>query len=391
MPASTATRTHRVLGAPETRRFLCDYVRKRVGESDVDDVVQTVLVEALASDRVPEDETEIRKWLVGVARHKIADLHRRRGREQPAEIPDIETAPAPVEEREMARWAEEQAKSSREAQKTLEWMAREGEGDKLEHIAEEEELPAARVRQRVSRMRRFMKERWIAELAAVAVLAVLGVLIWRALREKPVEIAREVPSSPTNEPKIEPPPVAPKVAEAGEIRKKALEDCARGAHKPCLDGLDKAKDLDPAGDTRPEIQKAREAAQKALEEEEQIQKQKDAPTAEPSVTPAPPPTTPPIINPKKPDPKNDSDFFPETKGKAPSKKGPPAKPEPEFLKGEKGSSLDVKSPEATAEVLAPPPPKSTAQAPQPQQFPQMPAQSFDFGKPTPGFSSTGKK
>src|SRR5690349_18462552 len=112
MPASTAARTHRVLGAPETRRFLCDYVRKRVGESDVDDVVQTVLVEALASDRVPEDETEIRKWLVGVARHKIADLHRRRGREQPAELPDIETAPGPVEERELARWAEEQANSS---------------------------------------------------------------------------------------------------------------------------------------------------------------------------------------------------------------------------------------------------------------------------------------
>jgi RNA polymerase sigma factor (sigma-70 family) len=389
MPASTAARTHRVLGAPETRRFLCDYVRKRVGESDVDDVVQTVLVEALASDRVPEDETEIRKWLVGVARHKIADLHRRRGREQPAELPDIETAPAPVEEREMAKWAEEQAKSSREAQKTLEWMAREGEGDKLEHIAEEEQLPAARVRQRVSRMRRFMKERWIAELAAVAVLAVLGVLIWRALRDRPIEIAREVPSSPTNDPKIEPPPIAPKVAEAGELRKKALEDCARGAHKLCLDGLDKAKDLDPAGDTQPEIQKAREAAQKALEEEQKIQqKQEDAPAPEPSVT-APPPTPKNIDS--KPTP---TDFFPEKKGKTPPPKKAPSKAELDG-EGSKESSFNVQSPEATKEVLAPPPPKPTAQAPQPQQFPQMqaPRPSFDFGKPSGGTGSTsiGKK
>lgn len=343
MPATSERPQHRLLGAPETQRLLRDYVRKRVGESDVDDVVQTVLVEALASDRAPENEAELRKWLIGVARHKIADHHRRGGREQPAELPDIETAPAPVEERELARWAEEQAHSNKEAAKTLQWMAREGEGDKLEHIAEEEQLPAARVRQRVSRMRRFMKERWLAELAAVAALAIVAFLVWRALRQPPVDIARDpnVPPTGDNTSKA-PPPVAPRVAEAGERRKKALEACGRNEHRACLDGLDEAKKLDPAGDALPEIQKAREAAQKALDEgkKEQPQQQEVEPQEDSKVAPPEPSTTVPSKPmPTAPAPKSD-----------PFEKKAPAKPKAPS----KESSFDSNGP-ATGEVMTPPP------------------------------------
>lgn len=375
MPATSERRTHRFLGAAETRRFLHDYVRKRVGESDVDDVVQTVLVDALASDRVPEDETEMRRWLIGVARHKIADHHRRGGREQPAELPDIETAPAPVEERELARWAEEQAHSTKEAQKTLQWMAREGEGDKLEHIAEEEQLPAARVRQRVSRMRRFMKERWLAELAAVAALALLAFVIWRALRQPSVDIAQDTPPTQPTDLPIKPPPVAPKVAEAGELRKKALEACERGENRVCLDGLDKAKELDPAGDTAPEIQKAREAAEKAEDEtqkkiQETIENNPMSPQSEPSAKPpvVPAPTSTP---PKKGEPFQEK--------KAPTKA--PSKPSPKSEPDLKGSMLDDGSQSsdlATNEVMTPPsqapvPPKPTALPP------QMPQQAWSSG------------
>ncbi len=363
MPTSSQPRAHRFLGAPETRRFLQDYVRKRVGESDVDDVVQTVLVEALGSRSMPDEETEVRKWLTGVARHKIADLHRRRGREQPAELPDIETAPPPIEERELTRWAEKQADSSADAQKTLQWMAREGEGDKLEHIADEEQVPAARVRQRVSRMRRFMKERWLAELAAVAAVALVALLVWRAVRDPAEpEIARDpsLPPTPTADPTEAPPPVAPRVAEGREARKKALEACSKGEHQRCLDGLDRAKELDPAGDAAPDVQGARESAKKALEQtpQEEIKPIESAappqldkkapapplPTGKPTATP--PPTAPPK-----------SDF--------PQKKGP-TKPQPDFGKS---SALEKKSSEATVEVLAPPKGSMPSQhAPPPTSF-----------------------
>src|SRR5690349_15526596 len=160
------------LADPALRQSLSDFVRRRVPASDVDDVVQTVLVDALAAEGRPHEPGELRKWLLGIARHKVADLHRRAHREPPAELPEIETSPAPIEARELVRWAEEQAGPSRDAKQTLDWMAREGEGEKLESIAASEQVPAARVRQRVSRMRRWMKERWLAELAAVAVLVI---------------------------------------------------------------------------------------------------------------------------------------------------------------------------------------------------------------------------
>ncbi|HVY46750.1 MAG TPA: sigma-70 family RNA polymerase sigma factor, partial [Minicystis sp.] len=142
------------LGDPALRRQLEEFVRRRVPGAEVDDVVQTVLCDALAARERPEAPEELRRWLLGIARHKVVDFHRRAHRERPAELPELEAEPPPVEERELVAWAEKHAGATEDAQKTLGWMAREGEGEKLETIAAEEKVPAARVRQRVSRMRR---------------------------------------------------------------------------------------------------------------------------------------------------------------------------------------------------------------------------------------------
>ena len=270
----------------ETRRALRDFVRRRVADRDVEDVVQTVLVEALASNKAPEEPGEIQRWLLGIARHKVADLHRKSGREQPTELPELPDAPAPVEERELLRWAEKQAGPSRDAEATLRWMAREGEGDKLEHIAAEENVPAARVRQRVSRMRRWMKERWVAELALVATLGVLALVAYRFLRDRSEPISRETPELP-GIPEVPAPiaessgaPPATDLERGQRARTAALSRCERGEHAECLRGLDEAARLDPAGDTTPEVQGARVNAKRALQK----------PELEPSA--APPPVTP---------------------------------------------------------------------------------------------------
>src|SRR5262245_44234503 len=115
------------LGDPALRQTLADFVRRRVPASDVDDVVQTVLVDALAAEGRPRDPGELRKWLLGIARHKVADLHRRAHREPPAELPEIEANPEPFEARELVQWAEQQAGPTGDAKQTLGWMAREGE------------------------------------------------------------------------------------------------------------------------------------------------------------------------------------------------------------------------------------------------------------------------
>jgi DNA-directed RNA polymerase specialized sigma24 family protein len=309
-PASPIATSAAALGDPELRRFLRDYVKKRVGQDDVDDVVQTVLVDALASTRRPDDPAEIRKWLVGIARHKCADVHRRAGRERPAEedLPEQPAPPPPMEERSLVRWAEEQAQSTREAGKTLGWMAREGEGDKLEHIAEEEALPAARVRQRVSRMRRFLKDRWLAEVALVAALGAMAFFLWRFLRREEGPIVAD-PTPPKTAAPIEP----ERVLEGRRLREATLEVCRQDEHQRCLDDLDRARELDPAGDAVPDVQQARERAAAALREPAPVQEPQQTKEPAPTRTEAPPapkqapeprptPKAPPTQAPKPPPP-----------------------------------------------------------------------------------------
>jgi len=250
-------------------------------------------LEALASDRRPEEAAELRRWVMGIARHKVADFHRRGRKEVPEELPEVEVSPAPHEAREMVRWAEQQAHSTRDAGETLKWMAREGEGEKLETIAEEEALPPARVRQRVSRMRRWMRERWLAELAAVAALGVLLVVAWRWAQPRAGDEA------PTADVLVAPP--AP-VERAMAMRREAFGLCDEGAFQACLDRLDQAKGLDPAGDAVSEVGAARARARVALDGPPEPEP-KATTTASPEVTPpevaptAPPKVAPPTKQP----------------------------------------------------------------------------------------------
>lgn len=247
------------LADPELRRFLLDFVRRRVSPADADDIVQTVLCEALTAKNRPGDGAELRKYLLGIARHKVADAHRRTAREEVRDPPELVASPPPVEEEALMRWAERQAPATEEAKKTLAWMAREGEGEKLESIAEEEQVPAARVRQRVSRMRRWMKERWLAELAAVAALVVLAVVLWRVAKdaEDPEEAILPLPDRV-------PAPSDTPLDRARALRADALWWCERGSYEVCVEELDAAKQLDPTGDQAPEVQAARERARRAL-------------------------------------------------------------------------------------------------------------------------------
>jgi DNA-directed RNA polymerase specialized sigma24 family protein len=278
-----------LLGDPALRRALSDFVRRRVPPSDVDDVVQTVLMDALAAQNAPTDPRELTRWMLGVARHKVADLHRRAHREPPAELPDLEAVPAPIEELELARWAEEQAGSSRDAKQTLAWMAREGEGEKLEAIATDEQVPAARVRQRVSRMRRWMKERWLAELAAVAALGIVAVVAWWILSrgDRPEATPLPAPSAPSVPILPEPPS---SIERGRALRADALERCKREEWAGCLEGLDQARGLDPVGDQEPAIGAARSQARDGLLKDGVVPAPKAAPSGATAPKPTPTPT-----------------------------------------------------------------------------------------------------
>jgi DNA-directed RNA polymerase specialized sigma24 family protein len=173
------------------RRTLIGIVRKHVPESDVEDIVQSALTEAL-SPTAPTDEDALQRWLIGVARHKIADRHRRSRRES-FELPEVEVEAAPHSENDLVRWAERALPAEGDdPRRTFEWMMREGDGEKLEAIAASEQIPAPRVRKRVSRLRRHLRAAWKKEVALLAALGVIVVLVWLARRASHEPIARDV-------------------------------------------------------------------------------------------------------------------------------------------------------------------------------------------------------
>jgi RNA polymerase sigma factor (sigma-70 family) len=228
-------------------------IRRRVPSSEIEDLVQATLADALASGRAPEDTGELRRWVFAIARNKIADHHRRSGREEPRELSDIEAASAPQSARDLMRWAENALPEGEKAKETLDWMLREGHGEKLEAIAAEARLPAPQVRKRVSRLRQHLRERWALDLSVALVAITLATGIWYyEKRTSPVPIAKEAPSAFV--------PQVSRFEKAKEQRRLAFERCDNHDWQGCLDTLDQARELDRDGDRDAQVQEARRQA-----------------------------------------------------------------------------------------------------------------------------------
>jgi DNA-directed RNA polymerase specialized sigma24 family protein len=255
------------LSDPTLLSALGAHVRSRVPSADAEDVVQSVLADALIADGAPQDDAEaLRRWLYGVARHKIADFYRRTRREQPTD--DMGALESPSSGRasgkDLLTWAENELPPGSEAKRTFEWMLREGDGEKLESIAASEKLPAPRVRKRVSRMREHFRARWAAYVAGLVAAGLAVIVALYVFRKKPEPEARIAPDSP--------------LELAQKERRRALEACdearsradtpkglsSRAAWKECIDGLDRAAVGDPAGEADPRVVHARDDALKAL-------------------------------------------------------------------------------------------------------------------------------
>ncbi len=184
---------------PALRREVEAAVRRRVRGDEAEDVVQATLADVLSAAAVPEAPEEFRRFVFGVARNKVFDHFRRQKRQAEGLGDDDALAPEPpLSARDILRWAEGELPDS-ESQSTLEWMLREGDGEKLEHIARDAKLPATRVRKRVSRLRKFLRDRWAAELMLIGLLlllAGLSALWWFARGRNPDDFVKREPVRP---------------------------------------------------------------------------------------------------------------------------------------------------------------------------------------------------
>lgn len=260
MPSHSAPAKATVIG-PDLRDALVAMVRRRVPERDVEDIVQTALAEAFESPHAPTDAEALRRWLFGVAKNKVVDYHRKRGREI-FEVPEVSEGPAPHAESDLLRWAKDRLPEGDDAHTTLDWMLREGDGEKLEAIAEAERLPAPRVRQRVSRLRRHFRTHWAKEVALLAALGVAITALVLALWKLFAPVTHpEAPIAPN----IHPEPVmddalrdALAACEAAEATS-AVDDFRR-----CGAALDRASLRDPSVEGRADVQRFRAGVARAL-------------------------------------------------------------------------------------------------------------------------------
>ena len=222
---SSSDRLVAKLADPALAAALSHFVRARVPETEVQDIVQSTLAAALDADdsATPIEDEDIVRWVHGICRHKVVDWFRRSRREVPRDLED-EGGGAPVAAAESApqsamdllRWAQKELPAGEENAKTLEWMLREGAGEKLENIAAEANLPAPRVRQRVSRLRRYYKARWAAQAAALAALLLVALAIALALRQRKEEVApAPVPTLSPEPVPTTPEPPAPELPAVG--------------------------------------------------------------------------------------------------------------------------------------------------------------------------------
>ncbi|MEP7052137.1 MAG: sigma factor [Pseudomonadota bacterium] len=186
------------LADPALREALLRYARRRLPQIEVEDLVQNTLTDALVSANPPGDEREFQRWVHGIARHKVADLYRRRGRtplldaELDGKVGRSDPGPATGE---LSQWIERELPQTDGAQATLHWLLRESDGETLDEIARDEALPAPRVRQRVSRLRRHLHTRWLALGAAglgLLLYAGTSLYLWRS--QKSPEISKETPA-----------------------------------------------------------------------------------------------------------------------------------------------------------------------------------------------------
>jgi len=162
LPPETHARER--LADPACRAAVAALVRRRVPANDVEDVAQTVLCDALAAPRTPATPSELRRFLCVLTRNKVADFHRRARGSSAAPVPEVGAPPPPVEARALLRRVVDSLATPRDRE-TLEWMVREHDGEELREIAADAGLPAATVRQRVSRLRRSLRAQWAHALA----------------------------------------------------------------------------------------------------------------------------------------------------------------------------------------------------------------------------------
>lgn len=162
---------HSYVALPHTQARLAAYVRRRGVLHDPEDVVQEVICDALAVQAVPGEPDDIPRLLNTIAKRRVADWYRKKRGQCRSEFVELPTSRDP-EVRDLLLRVNSGLKSETE-RATLSWLLREHAGESLKDIAHELSMDAQTLRQRVSRLRRHLRARYLGAVV-LGLFALLG-------------------------------------------------------------------------------------------------------------------------------------------------------------------------------------------------------------------------
>jgi DNA-directed RNA polymerase specialized sigma24 family protein len=260
----------RLVADPRIEQALRRWLRGRVPAAEVDDLVQDVLEALLRHAQPPDTVNGLIALGRQILRNDLTDYYRHR-----EVVRDVEAGPReqrhddsigppaaaeawdPVDVQKRARWLESFVARGKVSEDDLRLLER-ANTESYVALAQEFGTSEQALRVRVHRKRAFLQAGWARYVAlGVPGLAVV-ILIVYALVHRKDEIAHEIT------PDIEAPyPPSPR-ERAAALRQVASRACAAAQWSDCLDKLDKARELDPAGDKDPNVEDLRDQADQAL-------------------------------------------------------------------------------------------------------------------------------
>jgi len=277
MPFADPRAAH--LADPAVREVLRKAVRKLVRPGDVDDIVQSTLVAALADSNYPEKREVFIPWLVTKGRSKAIDHLRSRRRSEHlfTEAPEGDVnvlEPGPVANASEAHDATEALRFTQaridqhvadpRTERGARWLMMHLRGESYEDIADDEHVKPETVQHAVARLKRNLHATWITAAALVLLFFILRGLFGRNQED---ERARPEPAPsaiPTLEPTAPVPPWPTPEEVARDLRNDAIRECGAGEWMQCMEDLQRAGEEDPAGDRDPKIQELLRNARKHM-------------------------------------------------------------------------------------------------------------------------------
>jgi DNA-directed RNA polymerase specialized sigma24 family protein len=167
MTTDTRAALLQMVSNPTTLRKLASYVRRRGGGQDSEDVVQNVLCDLLAVQNLPSDPDDLPRFVNAIARRRVVDEHRRRARIGGDAAREPSTSIHPEVRDLLARIDQEAEALGQRGPLTC--MLREHAGETLLEVAREQALNPTTLRQRICRLRRALRTRYLGALVMLLV------------------------------------------------------------------------------------------------------------------------------------------------------------------------------------------------------------------------------